>query len=218
MPDLPRTFTSGALIFLATCFLLDIYSRIYYFPRQPERHVAFNHATTTQLEACPVQEHMSTIWERNSLLRQKCSLAKYQRNLLPLEESKLLQGFWKFTKRINERKGRECSTSVKFGEFLDYIMKEEVYDPHWQPVSELCGSCRVPYNVISKQETFNNDVRFILNQLSIQGPLKQELLKNLQKKHTENSIKEITPLMIGRAKLDPCLTFMQFCQRSWKSF
>uniref|UniRef100_K1QU60 Uncharacterized protein n=1 Tax=Magallana gigas TaxID=29159 RepID=K1QU60_MAGGI len=97
-------------------------------------------------------------------------------------------------------------------------MKEEVYDPHWQPVSELCGSCRVPYNVISKQETFNNDVRFILNQLSIQGPLKQELLKNLQKKHTENSIKEITPLMIGRAKQDPCLTFMQFCQRLWKSF
>lgn len=37
MPDLPRTFTSGALIFLATCFLLDIYSRIYYFPRQPGR-------------------------------------------------------------------------------------------------------------------------------------------------------------------------------------
>lgn len=101
---------------------------------------------------------------------------------------------------------------------MDYIMKEEVYDPHWQPVSELCGSCRVPYNVISKQETFNNDVRFILNQLSIQGPLKQELLKNLQKKHTENSIKEITPLMIGRAKQDPCLTFVQFFQRLWKSF
>lgn len=41
-----------------------------------------------------------------------------------------LPGFWKFTKKINERKGRECSTSVRFGEFLDYIMKEEVYDPH----------------------------------------------------------------------------------------
>lgn len=48
-----------------------------------------------------------------------------------------LPGFWKFTKKINERKGRECSTSVRFGEFLDNIMKEEVYDPHWQPVSEL---------------------------------------------------------------------------------
>lgn len=205
---------------------------------------------------------MSTIWERNSLLRQKCSLAKYHhvsanvtfyhwKNLnywkvpkcgstfwmqvfLTLEKIKsvedvfgsgrnkyhtiamnktstwdhvssndvifhvtrnpysrlysvyidqiYLPGFWKFTKKINERKGRECSTSVRFGEFLDYIMKEEVYDPHWHPVSELCGSCRVPYNVISKQETFNNDVRFTLNQLSIQGPLKQELLKNLQKK------------------------------------
>lgn len=241
---------------------------------------------------------MLTIWERNSLLRQKCSLAKYHhvstnvtfyhwKNLnyckvpkcgstfwmqvfLTLEKIKsvedvfgsgrnkyhtiamnktstwdhvssydvifhvtrnpysrlysvyidkiYLPGFWKFTKRINERKGRECSTSVRFGEFLDYIMKEEVHDPHWQPVSELCGSCRVPYNVINKQETFNNDVRFILNQLSIEGPLNQELLKNLQKKHTENSIKEITPLMIGRAKQDPCLTFVQFCQRLWKSF
>lgn len=129
-----------------------------------------------------------------------------------------LPGFLKFTKEINERNGKECSRSVRFGEFLDYIMKKEVQDPHWKPVSELCGSCRVPYNVISKQETFNNDVLFILNQLSISGLLKQELLNNLQKKHTENSIKEITTIMIERAKRDPCLTFMQFCQRLWKSF
>lgn len=43
-----------------------------------EKHITFNHTTTTQPETCAVQEHMSTIWERNSLLRQKCSLAKYR--------------------------------------------------------------------------------------------------------------------------------------------
>lgn len=61
-----------------------------------------------------------------------------------------LLGFWKFIKRINERKGRECFIFVRFGEFLDYIMKEEVYDLYWYFVFELCGFCRVFYNVISK--------------------------------------------------------------------
>lgn len=298
MPHLPRTFTGGAVIFLATCILLYIYSRIYYFPQGPERDITLNHAYTAQSGACTIQEHLSTIWERNSLLRQKCTLAKHHhvstnvtfyhwKNLnyckvpkcgstfwmqvfLTLKKVKsvedvfgnrrnryhtivmnktstwdhlttndvifhvtrnpysrlysayidkiYLPGFWKFTKQINEKNDKDCSHSVRFGEFLEYILKENVQDPHWQPVSELCGSCRVPYNVISKQETFNNDVRFILNHLSISGLLKKEVLKNLQKKHTENSIKEITPIMIELANLDPCLTFMQFSQRLWKSF
>lgn len=263
-----------------------------------ERHITFNHANTTHHEACAV--HMPTIWKRNSLFRQKCSIAKHhhastnltfymyhwknlnyckvpktgstfwmqvfltlkkirsvedafgnKRNqyhkivmnktstLHPVSSNDVifhvtrnpysrlysayidkiyLPAFWNLTQEINEKNGKECSRSVRFGEFLEYIMKEEVQNRHWQPVSELCGSCRIPYNVISKQETFNSDVRFILNQLFISGLLKQELLNNLQKKHTENSIKEIAPLMIERAKRDRCLTFMQICRRLWKSF
>lgn len=227
-----------------------------------ERHITFNHANTTHHEACAV--HMPTIWKRNSLLRQKCSIAKHhhastnltfymyhwknlnyckvpktgstfwmqvfltlkkirsvedafgnKRNqyhkivmnktstLHPVSSNDVifhvtrnpysrlysayidkiyLPAFWNLTQEINEKNGKECSRSVRFGEFLEYIMKEEVQNRHWQPVSKLFGSCRIPHNVISKQETFNSDVRFILNQLFISGLLKQALLNNLQKK------------------------------------
>lgn len=253
---------------------------------------------TVRSETCIVQKYITTIWERNSRLRQKCNRTKdlhtfnnvtfyYWKNLnyckvpkcgstfwmqvfLALNNDEnikdmfgktrslyhtnalnqkstmdhfsgndvifhvtrnpysrlysayvdkiYLPGFWGFAKGINERNGKACSQSVSFEEFLEYIMQENVQDPHWQPISELCGACIVPYNVVSKQETFNNDVHFILDHLSISGRVKKEFLKNLQKKHTENSIKEITQVMIEYAKEAPCLTFVQFCQKLWKSF
>ena len=129
-----------------------------------------------------------------------------------------LPGFLGLSKIINKHNKKHCNQSVSFGEFLDYILNENLQDPHWKPISDLCGSCTVPYNVISKQESFNKDVRFILDKLSISGHLKQNFIQNLKAKHTENSIKEITKVMISFAKTDPCITFQQFCQRLWKSF
>jgi hypothetical protein len=76
----------------------------------------------------------------------------------------------------------------------------------------------VPYNVISKQETFNQDVHFILDQLNISHNLKQAFLKNLQEKHTENTVKEVTKVMTEYARKASCVTFFQFVQALWTSF
>lgn len=259
---------------------------------------ALRNANTGRAETCIVQKYITTIWERNSRLRQKCKLTKqpltptnvtfyYWKNLyyckvpkcgstfwmqvfLALNDDEnikdvfgkrrslyhnnalnqissmdhfsgndvifhvtrnpysrlysayvdkiYLPGFWGVANEINKRNGKACSQSASFEDFLKFIMQENLQDPHWLPISEICGSCKAPYNVISKQETFNNDVYFILDHLSISGRLKKEFLKNLQKKHTENSIKEITKVMIEYAKKAPCLTFIKFCQRMWKAF
>ncbi|XP_061164449.1 carbohydrate sulfotransferase 10-like [Saccostrea echinata] len=129
-----------------------------------------------------------------------------------------LPGFSKLASDINKMNGKSCNKSVSFEEFLKFILADFLYESHWQPISSMCASCSVPYNVISKQETFNTDVHFILDQLNISNLLKQEFLKNIVKKRTENSVREITKVMIELAKIAPCLTYLQFSKRLWKSF
>lgn len=282
--------------------LVNVVLSVYYLTRAlilADIHKeTLRNTNTVRAETCIVQKYITTIWERNSRLRQKCKITKqvltptnvtfynwknlnyckvpkcgstfwmqvflalnnvenikdvfgkrrslYHNNAL-IKKSTMdhfsgsdvifhvarnpysrlysayvdkiyLPGFWGVASEINKRNGKACSQSPSFEEFLKFIMKENFQDPHWQPISEICGSCNVPYNVVSKQETFNNDVQFILDHLSISRRLKKEFLTNLKKKHTENSIKEITKVMIVYAKEAPCLTFIQFCQRLWKSF
>lgn len=147
---MPRTFTSGALIFLATCFLLDIYSRIYYFPRQPGKHITFNHATTTQPETWAVQKHMSTIWERNSLLRQTCSLAKYHH-----VSTNVTFYHWK---NLNYCKVPKCGSTFWMQVFLTL---EKI-----KSVENVFGSGRNKYHTIAMNKTStwdhvsSNDVIF----------------------------------------------------------
>lgn len=129
-----------------------------------------------------------------------------------------LPGFWQLAMDINKRNGKRCNQPVSFEEFLKFILVYYLNEPHWQPISALCSSCTVPYNVISKQETFNQDAHFILDQLNISQNLKQYFLKNLQEKHTENSIKEITKVMSEYARKASCISFLQFIKRLWKSF
>ena len=48
--------------------------------------------------------------------------------------------------------------------------------------------------------------------------MKQNFIRNLETKHTENDIKEVTGEMIAFSKNNPCVPFQNFCEKMWKSF
>ena len=127
-------------------------------------------------------------------------------------------GYLEHSKAINDYFKRSCNITVTFEEFLDYILRRNPQNFHWQPISDLCDPCFVPYNVIIKQETFNTDVRFILDKLLLPEHLKEDFIRNLETKHTENDIKEVTGEMIAFSKNNPCVPFQNFCEKMWKSF
>ena len=129
-----------------------------------------------------------------------------------------LPGFLKYSKYINDDYKRPCNHTVTFQEYLDYILRRNTKDFHWQPISDVCDPCFVPYNVIIKQESFNTDVRFILDKLLLPEHLKEDFIRNLETKHTENDIKEVTREMIAFSKTNPCVPFQHFCEKMWKSF
>ena len=74
-----------------------------------------------------------------------------------------------------------------FPEFVDYILQEFnnsecsnsfnspcfLVDVHWRPYNARCSYCDIPYNVIGRVETFEDDIKYILlkqnlaNQISL---------------------------------------------------
>jgi hypothetical protein len=142
----------------------------------------------------------------------------YSRLFSAYVDKVFLPGYEQLTTNITKKIGKPCNQSVTFEEFLKYIFVYYANEPHWQPISTLCSSCTVPYNVIGKQETFNQDVLFIFDQLDISHNSKQHFFKNLQEKHRENTIQEITKDMAVAARKSSCMTFSLFVKKLWKSF
>ena len=109
-------------------------------------------------------------------------------------------GFLEYSKTTNDDYKRLCNHTVTFEEFFDYTLWRNSKEYYWEPISDVCDPCFVPYNVIIKQESFNTDVRFILDKLLIPEHLKQDLIRNLETKHTENETKEVTKEMVAFPK------------------
>jgi len=61
-------------------------------------------------------------------------------------------------------------------EFITYIINTDPtkFDEHWMPISMLCSSCVVRYNVIAKMETFAEDTQFILEEAGLNDVLRVE--------------------------------------------
>ncbi|XP_050716915.1 carbohydrate sulfotransferase 11-like [Eriocheir sinensis] len=51
-----------------------------------------------------------------------------------------------------------------FREFVSYLVSRppEEYDPHWRPVSLLCGLCHVQYTAVVLTETYNEDMLYVM--------------------------------------------------------
>jgi hypothetical protein len=70
---------------------------------------------------------------------------------------------------------------LNFSSFVDHILQEYnesdcrkyynvpcfTIDPHWRPLNSKCSYCDIPYDVIGRMETFEEDVRYILLKQSL---------------------------------------------------
>ena len=208
-------WSSEALIINQTIFL---------FTDGPQKTVKRVGPTRTAYNT--TQPYFATIWKRNSLLRQKCILAKdrltshkvqlfHWKNLFFCKVPKCGSTFWmqvfealqnitsagsmrlfhhisplnttsnlshangseiifhvtrnpysrlysayidKFyrpgylehSKAINDYFKRSCNITVTFEEFLDYILRRNPQNFHWQSITDVCNQYFVSYNVIIK--------------------------------------------------------------------
>ena len=72
--------------------------------------------------------------------------------------------------------------AMSFPDFIDLILKEFKSDTpvngHWNTLSNSCLHCTIPYDVIGKLETFNEDLNYIVLKLGLQNVLS---IKDIEK-------------------------------------
>ncbi|KAK3099463.1 hypothetical protein FSP39_004780 [Pinctada imbricata] len=127
----------------------------------------------------------------------------------------------RIAKKNNKTKGKE----VSFEEFLQdattNLLSDRPVDFHWQPLFHMCEPCIVPYDIIANQESFSQDIEYIISNLNVTEEFRSSVTESLYQHRTSNSIKEITKEMFPLA-VDPKglfgHTFLEFCERLWESY
>ena len=75
--------------------------------------------------------------------------------------------------RFNKKLRKHCNS---FPEFVNYVLTEYhqsdchkyynrlcvTINVHWRPFNARCAYCDIPYNMIGRAETFDEDVRYLL--------------------------------------------------------
>ncbi|XP_043461702.1 carbohydrate sulfotransferase 11-like [Leptopilina heterotoma] len=75
------------------------------------------------------------------------------------------------TYKYRKNKTENTQSEPLFIEFLEFIVKEKYFDEHWIPYTEACLPCDINYNYILKFETFEEESRFLLQQLKLDDKL-----------------------------------------------
>ncbi|XP_071111684.1 carbohydrate sulfotransferase 11-like [Haliotis cracherodii] len=110
-----------------------------------------------------------------------------------------------------------CGHDVSFAEFLSYVVdvgERDVLslDGHWRPIEHTCNPCAFKPDIVSKQETFSQDARFILSRFGL-----GYLMQNYSSTH--HVLDELSLITKGNYKpSDACLTRMQMAGRLWRTF
>ena len=128
---------------------------------------------------------------------------------------------------IAKKNNITCGKDVIFENVLLYVVNRVLagYDlnPHWKLAYTSCMPCDVPYGIISKQETYSQDVKYILSKTNTSEETRNMLLSYLYERHTNNSITEVTKVMLRhmspqKTQKSMCITSVDFFYRLWISF
>ena len=111
-----------------------------------------------------------------------------------------------------------------FESFLQQIVWEpdlENWDKHWLPVHNLCDPCNAQPHLIIHQETYNEDIKMLLQKTGILKSERTILNKYMAKYGVQNrqTLKGliVTTYSIGVSQCRHCLTRFEMAERVWKA-
>ena len=77
---------------------------------------------------------------------------------------------------------------ISFSDFVDFVIHEnerQDVDAHWKPISQKCHHCAIPYDVIGRMETFDEDLKYIVLKLGLENILPIKNIKTLWKNRSD---------------------------------
>ena len=76
---------------------------------------------------------------------------------------------------IGDQRTKALLEDIKsFSDFVDFVIHEndrQGVNAHWKTISQKCHHCAIPYNVIGRMETFDEDLNYIILQLGLENIL-----------------------------------------------
>lgn len=113
---------------------------------------------------------------------------------------------------------RSCANNVTFHEFLAYINKTHKHklNEHWEKIHRLCNPCNVRFDVIGKQETFGDDVDYILAKYNLEH-LKENTTKLNVVKEEVSTITKYNFDLEYKIRVE-CFSRLLVAKRLWQAF
>lgn len=118
-----------------------------------------------------------------------------------------------------------CPDTMSFQQFLDQIVKRAAVggrlDVHWTPISSLCRPCEVKPLFLVKQETFLDDVSYVLEKLNVEKSRRDFLESSMHEKRSEFTVPGIVSTVFACAKgshIEKCMTLTKLTERLWTAF
>lgn len=106
--------------------------------------------------------------------------------------------------------GTEKKTNPKnprwpsFPEFVEFLVDEyrkgNQFDMHWTPITEFCTPCQVPFDVIAKFETLEEDQNFLIHLANLQDII-QPQKKNQAKGRTTTEVEDAYFSLLTKAQI-----------------
>ena len=104
----------------------------------------------------------------------------------------ILPDFWALRGRMiikqfrqkPSEKSLQCGHDVTFGEFVKYVistghnMTNVNQDRHWMPASDICDPCVFKPELINKQESFLDDLKYTLQKANLQHMMPKLIAKD----------------------------------------
>ncbi|XP_047118629.1 carbohydrate sulfotransferase 11-like [Schistocerca piceifrons] len=105
------------------------------------------------------------------------------------------------TQKKTNPKNPRWPTFSEFVQFLvDEYRKGSQFDMHWTPITEFCTPCQVPFDVIAKFETLEEDQNFLIHLANLQDVI-QPQKKNQAKGRTTTEVEDAYFSQLTKAQI-----------------
>lgn len=126
------------------------------------------------------------------------------------------------------RKQLACTIDISFQNFLDYVLATSITDKvifdHYGPCSQLMSDslCNLSQVVLLKQETFSDDVYYLLKLINVEDDITNIVEKYMHTLRAESTISSVVytvyRIIKSQGDLDDCWTLSKVVERMWKAF
>lgn len=121
-------------------------------------------------------------------------------------------------------KRKECGNDVTFNEFLshlaDSMLSKKMVESQWAPIFTLCLPCDTHIDIIAKQESFIDDVDFILGYAGVEREIRDLAWMAAMSNRSTAEIPYLTKSFVRKGHFihRGCMTEQDLAKRLWSAF